>query len=335
MERDARAERIQEENVRSISRIGSVAALTAAIALGASGTAFGTGADDIRLDLTSAVSPNQLDNNEFGKASLIAQPTWLDNDNSPLTPAEGAEEIRLDFDNDLKITVKKLPKCNEVPADLATMTTPEAIDACASSQVGAGAAKARFAAFGGPPFNYEGAEINLTVTAFNGPTSTAGPAECTDSSGGGPFNCEWVGGKPTLYLHARNAATNQTSLVRGEVQGTADTLPGAGTPAIAAGYGQRLAVTDGTDVAGDVGAVTLFNALVGKSYKYQKGGKTVKANYISARCNQSDDVDPEAAGTQPGFQAKAHTIYDDDATHSANATSSIDTDTTIQYCGTK
>jgi hypothetical protein len=320
--------------VRRTPLIGSVAIATAAIALTASGTAFGVGADDIRLDYTSAISPNQLDATQFEKASLIAQPTWLDNDNSPLTPAEGAEEVRLDFDDDGKITVKKLPTCDTDPADLATMTTPEAIDACAASQVGAGAAKARLAAFGGPPFNYEGAEINLTVTAFNGPKSVAGPANCADTSLGGPFNCEWAGDNPTLYLHARNDPLNQTSLVRGEIQSADDNLPGTGTPPMTAGYGQRLAVTDGTDVAGDVGAVTLFNALVGKNYKYKKGGKTVKASYITARCNQSDDVDPDSPGTQPGFQSKAHVVYDDDASHSGNATASVDTDSVIQYCGT-
>jgi hypothetical protein len=319
---------MQEENVRSIPRIGAVAALTAAIALGASSQAWAEGADDIRFDLTSAVSLNQLDDDKFKPAQLYTQTQWLDNDNSPVVPAEGAEEIRIDFDDDVKITTKKLPKCNADPADLGNDTTADAIDKCKKSQIGAGAAKVRFAGF---PF--ESNEANFTVTAFNGPKSTAGPTECADTAAGGPFNCEWVGDNPVIYLHARNDATGQTSLVRGEVQSSDDVLPGAGTPPILNSHDRRLAVTDGTDVAGDVGAVSLFNAIVGKAYKYKQGNKTVKANYITARCDPDDDVDLAVPGTQTGFSFLAQTVYDDDASH-GGTDPSVDTDGISTLCHT-
>lgn len=318
--------------MRGISRIGSVAALTAALALGASSNAFAVGADDQIFDLTAAVNPNHITGNELKGANLYVQTQWLDADNSPVVPAEGAEEIRLDFDDDISIQTKKLPKCNTDPAELAAESTNDAIADCGNAQVGAGAAKVRFAAFGGPPFNLPQSELNLTVTAFNGPTSTAGPADCADSNTGGPFNCEWVGGNPTLYLHAYNQATNQVSLVRGEIQDVGDNLPGAGTPAIGPGMNQRLAVTDGTDVAGDAGAVTLFNSVVGKKYSYQQNGKTVKANYLNAACNPDDDVDPASPGTQSGWQFSGNTVYDDDFTHSANADPSRDNDSIFVLC---
>ena len=235
-------------------------------------------------------------------------------------PAEGAEEIRIDFDDDVVLQTKKLPKCNEDPGDLAVATTAQAIATCGDSQIGSGAAKVRF---GGFPF--ESNEANFTVTALNGPTSVAGPANCNATPAGGPFNCEWVGGNPTLYLHARNTATGQTSLVRGEIQKKSDVLPGTGTLPIAADYNQRLAVTDGTDVAGDVGAVTLFNSVVGKNYKYKKGNKTVKASYVSAKCDPADDADPVVPGVQPGLEFGAQTIYDDDTSHGGGG-ASIDTD---------
>jgi hypothetical protein len=311
--------------VRRIPRKAAVAALTTVVALGASSQAFAEGADDIRFDLTAAVNSNQLTNQTKG-VNLYVQTQWLDNDNSPVVPAEGAEEIRIDFDDDIVLQTKKLKKCNEDPGALATATTAAAIAACAPSQVGSGAAKVRF---GGFPFADN--EANFTVTAFNGPKSVAGPAECADTNLGGPFNCEWVGDNPTLYLHARNDATGQTSLVRGEIQDGSDTLPGAGTTPIGAGYDQRLAVTDGTDVAGDAGAVTLFNAVVGKNYKYKQGKKTVKAKYVSARCNPNDDVDPLVPGTQTGLQFQAETIYDDDASH-GGTDPSVDTDTIATSC---
>jgi hypothetical protein len=316
--------------VRRIPRNAAVAAaVTTVVALGASSQAFAVGADDIRFDLTAAVNSNQLPN-QNKPINLYVQTQWLDNDNSPVVPAEGAEEIRIDFDDDIVLQTKKLPKCNEDPGDLAVATTAQAITACGSSQIGSGAAKVRFAGFANPPF--ESNEANFTVTAFNGPTSVAGPAECADTSAGGPFNCEWVGDNPTLYLHARNDATGQTSLVRGEIQDSGDTLPGAGTTPIAPDYDQRLAVTDGTDVAGDAGAVTLFNAVVGKTYKYKKGKKTVKAHYVSGKCDPADDSDPISPGVQPGFEFRGETIYDDDASHSANATASVDTDTIQTGC---
>jgi hypothetical protein len=314
--------------VKSLPRKAALAALTAVVAFGASSSsAFAAGADDIRFDLTAAVNPNGLTAQPKG-VNLYVQTQWLDNDNSPVVPAEGAEEIRIDFDDNILLSTKKLPKCNADPATLATATTSQALAACGNAQIGSGAAKVRFAGF---PFADN--EANFTVTAFNGPTSTAGPANCNATIAGGPFNCEWVGGNPTLYLHARNDVTGQTSLVRGEIQDSADTLPGTGTTPIGAGYGQRLAVTDGTDVAGDAGAVTLFNSVVGKKYSYKKGNKTIKADYVRASCDAGDDVDPLVPGTQKGLQFKAQTIYDDDTSH-GGAGASVDTDSIATLCDT-
>ncbi|MGI9020264.1 MAG: hypothetical protein ACR2G3_06100 [Solirubrobacterales bacterium] len=320
--------------MRSIPRKAVVAALTTVAALGASSSAFATGADDIRFDLTAAVNSNQL-TTEPKPVNLFVNTTWLDNDGSPQVGGEGAEEVRIDFDDDIILSTKKLPKCLVDPNDLDGMSTAAAIAECGPSQVGAGAAKVRFGAFAGAPFNFEAAEANFTVTAFNGPTSTTGPANCTDDNLGGPFNCEWVGGNPTLYLHAYNQATNQITLVRGEIQDATDVLPGTGTPAIGAGYGQRLAVTDGTDAAGDAGAVSMFNSVVGKNYSYLRNGRRIKASYVKAKCDPADDVDSfvGSPGIQKGFQFKANTVYDDDQSHSANVVDSQDTDTFFSLCG--
>jgi hypothetical protein len=322
--------------VRSIPRKSLVAGLATAIALGASGTALASGQTDQRFDLTSAVSPNLLDDEKMKPTALMTQVSFLDLNNTPVTPAFGAEEIRLDFDDDIKIATKKLPTCDTDPAVLATQTTQQAVDGCGKKTViGSGNAKVRFAGFAG--FDPEAQELNLTVTAFHGPESVAGPTECADTALGGPFNCEWVGEKPTLYLHARSEFQNQTSLVRGEIQDSGDTLPGTGTPAIDPGYENRLAVTDGADPAGDAGAVALFNAVIDHEYEYQQSGKKKKASVISARCNQTgaaggpDDVDQLQAGFQAGLQYKGQIVWGDDDSHGGTETS-IDTDRVHQYC---
>jgi len=320
--------------VKSITRSGMVAAIAAALTLGVSANAFAAGADEQTFDLTSAINPNNLSFPAFQGAGLFTQTQWLTDDGDPVVPAEGAEEIRIDFDDDIRLTTKKLPKCQAGAGSLATMTTVQAIAACGNAQVGSGAAKVRFAGFGVPPLSLPNSEANFTVTAFNGPKSTAGPSECDNTNLGGPANCEWVGDNKTLYLHAYNQVTNQISLVQGEIQSAGQTLPGTGTPPITAGYGQRLAVTDGTDAAGDAGAVSLFNALVQKKYNYTKKGKKIKADYVTARCNPNQDVDPFVPGTQPGLQFKAETVYDDDTSHGGPG-ASVDTDSIFTLCNTK
>ncbi len=319
--------------MRSIPRKTIVAGLASVIALGAAGSAFAAGADDNRFDLSASASPGVQDNNDLGKASLFLQITMLDNDNAPITPAENFEEARIDIDDDIVLNNKKAATCDADVTDLGSATTQEAVDLCgAKSVIGSGVGKARFAGFAG--LDPASQEIDLTVTTFNGPTSTAGPAECTGTAAGGPANCEWVGGDPTVYLHARNEVTGQTTLAQGEIQDVADgPLPGAGTPAIAAGFNQRLLVSDASDVAGDAGAITLFNSVIAKTTKYKQNKKEKKVQYISARCNSADDVDPFAAGTQTGFKFKGQLVYDDDTSHGGGG-ASIDTDSTFQYCAT-
>ncbi|MEO8092512.1 MAG: hypothetical protein ABI726_07385 [bacterium] len=306
--------------------------MASVIALAAAGNAFAAGADDNRFDLSASTSLNTQDSAKLGKANLFLQVTNLDNDNAPITPAENFEEARIDIDDDIVLNSKKAGTCDADVVPLGAANTQDAVDLCGKkSQIGSGNGKARFAGFAG--LDPVSQEIDLTVTTFNGPVSTAGPTECAATSGGGPVNCEWVGGNPTVYLHARNDATGQTTLAQGEIQDATDTLPGTGTPPIAAGFGSRLLVSDASDVAGDAGAITLFNSVIGKTTTYKKKGKKKKVHYISARCNPADDIDPLAGGTQPGFKFKGELVYDDDTTHGGGG-ASIDTDTNIAYCAT-
>jgi hypothetical protein len=297
-------------DVKRIPRSTLLVSLTAAIALGTGGIAWATGATDVTSTTKNAVNPNVLSSSSLKNANLFSEVQNLTAAGIATTPDKAAERDYIDYDNSITFQNKKLPKC-VAGADLATTlsalaadNTQDAVDDCGSgSVVGSGVATVSVGNNTLPQF---------TVTAFNYANSVAGPACTAPGDGvGGPIGCEFEGGNMQLILFARMDELGQSVPVLGEIQS-----PAFGGPAVqGSDEGTRLAVTDAPDVAGDAGAITLFNALVGKNYKYKKGNKTIKASYIQAKC---DDVNKT-------LNYGATFVYDD---------ASVDTDLSRQYCAT-
>jgi hypothetical protein len=268
--------------------------MATAIAFGVSATAFGAVNADQTSQVNSAFAPNAVSADTPTKGALFTEVTTLDTDNSPVVPAEGAENVTIKYDDSIAFDANsKLAKCAPAGGDptvgtFAATTTQGAVDACgAGTVVGSGLARARFAGF---PFTDN--EADFTVTAFNGPTSIAGQQTGPQSVGG------FVGGNPTIILHARSHSLGATSVAWGEIKDTAD---------VSSDYGSELFVPNAPDVAGDAGAITLFNAVVQKSFTNGKtGNKKKKFNYVSATCDDVNKI----------WSFKADWIYDDGSTDS-------------------
>jgi hypothetical protein len=277
--------------VRRIPRKSLAMAGALVVAFGVTGTAWGDGASDNTSQVSASINPPVLPaSGAAKKGNLFTQVTTYDNNNDngctpgptcfPPIPDQAAEVVTIDFPNDMKYTVNsKLAKCNI--ANIGGDTTA-AVNACKSSVIGGGNAYARI-----PGIPTTNNEVELTVTAFNGQTSTAG---------GG-----FTGGFPTILLHADNASL-PTTLVTGEVRNSS-----AG-----ADFGRQLNVPDAPDVAGDTGALVLFNSQVAKSWTNGKTGNKKKTyNLVTSNCDAGD------------LDFRGNWTYDD---------ASTDTDTVSQDC---
>jgi hypothetical protein len=254
--------------VRRIPRKTLAAAGTVVVALGLSGVAWADGAADQTSQVAGSVNPGLQSASKAGKGSLFTQVTTYDNDNSPVIPAQPAEVVRIDFPAEMTYTSNKyLDQCDPTDTEISTGTTDEAVAHCSKALIGSGNAIARV-----PGFPTANNEAKLTVSAFNGLTSVAGEQNSTDVPTGG-----FVGGNPTVVLQAAVPALPST-VVLGEIRPSPN----------GALYGSQLNVTDATDVAGDAGALVLFNSQIQKAYTNgKKGNKEKKYNLISATCDDS------------------------------------------------
>jgi hypothetical protein len=304
-------------------------ALIAAVALG---TVLGTGsiaqaqtgAADNVSSVQAGISPNVQRGDTPGVAALTAQVQTFDADGGPLTiPGEAAEQVFLDFDDDLSI----LPgasaaeyatrQCTAAdftaPATFDTSNTAQVLDVCGDAAVGSGQAEALIPTGGGP------LKLELTVTALNGATTTAGP-DCQTPSGpgtGGPDGCDFVGGNPQIVLHAFAPAISFITTVEGEIQNSPTGL--------GADYGKRLAVTNAPDTAGDAGALILFNSTVGRNVLERverPNGQVITKQFPYARAICGDDG---ASAGSLEYDFRGEWVYDDNT---------VDTDTNTQKCGT-
>jgi hypothetical protein len=314
---DGRDTTIKEENVSSTFKrltIGVSMALVGSLAVASVALADGQSENFSRV--TSSFTPNLQSNETPGAGSLFTQvetydangaqdagdPPVIDaNKCGPFCAvAQEAEQVRIDFDDDIKLTINsKLGQCTE--AQLAGDTTAAAIDDCDTALIGSGSAHA-MAVSAPPPAP---AQLTpFTVTVFNGPTSVAGGACDTSTDSGGPHGCEFSAGNPTLLLHARLDALNQTVITPGQII----TSPAGGD------FGKRLDVTDAPDVNSDNGSLNMFNAVITRKYTNGKTGDKKKVyQYSSATC---DPIDAE-------WDFQAEWEYDDQTT---------DTDTHDHNC---
>jgi hypothetical protein len=197
-----------------------------ALAVGVSGLAYADGASDNVSTVIGKVGPRataKLPKKTFKATSLKSGVTTLDEDNSPAIPAEAAEEVYLDYDDDIKIKLAGVPECTQ---PLQGTTTEEANGLCGSSRVSvAGSAKARIPMFPAP--NNEVSD--LTVTAYHG-----------------------TGNHLLLHAYSPTLTSANTQVVDGQVIKS----PKGGD------FGQRLSVPNAPDVAGDAGALVYFAATI-------------------------------------------------------------------------
>ena len=239
------------------------------LALGVAGFAIADGASDQVSTVSVKVKPKQLPKRTFRNASLASGVTTLDADNNPVIPAEPAEEVYIDYDNDGKINLTLVPKCT---ADLAPLTTDQAVAACPNSVISvAGSAAARIPGFPAP--NNEVSDF--TVTVFRGATH------------GG------VAGNNIIWLKAYSPTL-------GTGGGAAPVVEGKIVPSPLGGdFGQRLAVDDAPDVAGDNGALVAFAATIKERGVFQ------------ARCKDRNRK----------FNVRARFVYDDGSVDNASSSS--------------
>jgi hypothetical protein len=262
--------------VRRIPRKSLAVSLAAALSLGVSATAFAAGADDQTSEMVGSIAPTLQDDNDKGKATLYTEVSHYDNDAPATVLGVPVEVDELDFPGEVTYkTNNKLAKCDPDAGTFATDGTDAVVEDCASALIGAGSAYARI-----PGYPLDGGQAELTVAAFNGPTSVAGDQDSTDVPTGG-----FDGGNPTIVLHADNAIL-PTTVVLGEIRDS----PTPDTATVQ--YGVQLYVPDAPDVGADTGSLVLFSAQVNRKWNNgKKGDKKKTYDLISATCDEGGDGD--------------------------------------------
>ena len=241
-----------------------VVALGLCVALGVSGIALADGASDNTSTVKIGVKPTKLpkEKKDAKKINLTSGVTTVDTDNSPVVPDQAAEVVNIDYDKDLYINLKGITPCS---VDLKGTTTEAARAACPNSIISSsGSAKARLPNFPAP--NNEVTDI--VVTAFAGAT----PKD--------------------IRLHAATVTLGPggTQVVEGKL-----------VKSPVAGFGLRLAVADAPDLAGDVGALTAFEATLNKGVTATCKDKKIKTR---AEFTYDDGSKDTAAASIPCKQKK-------------------------------
>ena len=197
-----------------------------ALAVGVSGIAFGDAAGQVST-IDGKVTKSKQPKRQFKPASLYTAVTTLSEGNSPVIPSAPSEEVYIDYDNDIKISLGSVPSCTQV---LNGTTTAEARALCPSSIVSKtgdprNTAKARVPGIPAP--NNEVSDF--TVTAFHG-----------------------TGNVLLLHAYSPTLGDANTQVVVGSV---------INSP-LGGDYGKRLSVPDVPDAAGDAGALVAFGAII-------------------------------------------------------------------------
>ena len=216
-----------------------VVALGLSVALGVSGMALADGASDNASTVKIGLSKTKLPKKkkDAKKVSLNSGVTTVDADNNPVVPDQAAEQVYIDYDKDIYLNLKGITPCTAV---LTGTTTADAKALCPNSVVSSsGSAKARLPNFPAP--NNEVTDI--VVTAFVGATPN------------------------DIRLHAATVTLGPgaTQVVEGKI----------GKSPVK-GFGTRLSVPDAPDLAGDVGALTAFEATLNKGVTATCKDKKIK-----------------------------------------------------------
>jgi hypothetical protein len=216
--------------------IAAIAAITASAAL-AGPTVSGPNGNTQSIE--TVIAPKSLPKKTFAPATLkVVTDTETTLANSIPSPTT---TVTIDFDKGAQIFTKGLPTCNA--SLLQNVSTEIAEEKCGRAKIGSGHA--------GAVLNTGSriAQIEQTVTAFNGVPK---------------------GGKPTVLLHSYGTTPFQTTLV----------LTGTVSKLNKEGFGPRLEVQVPL-LAGGSGALTRFEVTINKKWQYK--GK--KVSFISAECD--------------------------------------------------
>jgi hypothetical protein len=238
-------------------------ALGLVLAVGVTGFALADGASDNVSTVKGKVTPKKLPKRKFAKATLNSGVTTLDADNDPVIPDQAAEQVFIDYDDDIKINLTGVPACN---ANLEPLDTAGAKAACPGSVISiAGSAAARIPGF--PTPNNEVSDF--TVTAFRGSTAK------------------------TVLLKAHSPTLGTAGGAAPVVVGTLGASPLGGD------YGIRLSVPNAPDVAGDTGALVRFEATLrkGGAIKARCHDRNKKFNYKAKFVYDDLSVDNASASS--------------------------------------
>lgn len=199
----------------------------ATLALTAAAAAVPTAPDGNTQTIRSKVWPPKLPKREFARATLkiVARTTSTTSENGVPVPATRAI---VDFDRDLRLFTKGIPRCN--PGKLQNTTTQAALALCGKAKIGAGSATVLL------PIGAQTFVEKAAVTAFNGRPDH---------------------GKPTVILHSYGRVPVQTTLV----------ITGTVRNHYKQGFGPRL-VLNIPKIAGGTGALTRFAVAIRKKYRY-------------------------------------------------------------------
>ena len=136
--------------------------LAAILAISVAGYAWAR-ADTETSKASIKVSPTKLSKTKYKNAKLTVETSTLNNTGggtptNPTTQPGATNDVKLQFDDDLKFDYKGLGQCD--PASLANTTTAGAKALCGKEQVGGGSATVCFAGSAARP-----ARPRLVVTA--------------------------------------------------------------------------------------------------------------------------------------------------------------------------
>jgi hypothetical protein len=231
------------------------------MAVGVAGIAYADGASDNVSTVDGKVTPSKLPKTKYKTVKFLNGVTTLDEDNSPVIPAEATEEVYIDYDDDIKISLGGIPECTE---DIEGTTTAQAIELCPGSKMSSsGSAKARIPGF--PSLNNEVSDF--TVTVFHGDGNQLLLHAYSPTLGTGP------GAQPVV----------DSAIVNSPLGGD---------------FGKRLSVPDAPDVAGDAGALVAFNATLSKGIKARchDGNKKLnfKANFVYDDASEDNTSDKQS-----------------------------------------
>ena len=210
------------------------------MALGVSAIAYADGVSENTPNVVGKVTPKKLDRKKKKPVNLFLEVSTYNSANQAAIPAQAPEKEFLKISKNVSWKSNAAPLCG---SPLNGTTTVQAKAVCpAGSAIGNGVANVLLPGPGGSviPVN------DLIVTVFNGPATN----------------------QVRLHAYSPTLGAAATQVINGSIVSA-----GGGA------YGKALSVPDAPDVAGDAGAITKFNATIGRSTKVARANcdrKTMK-----------------------------------------------------------